>query len=279
MKVISVKLILLAAVFYSGISHCSEAGIPTIKPACSKFHQAYIGSYGSKDVELLRECALSEDLSSIIRLAKLDYMYHEKEYSRNGIKLYHMAEAMGDVSGLSVLAEYYYEQLAEDKAYLSKAVEFSKKAFESSHDDGSLIYAKLLLFGDGVNQDIKLAMKIIKDLSESGSYKAIDLLNIIHKKQFGESYKKIEKPRIFEKKSDPIYPRKAAWKSLGGYVITSFYLDEDGFPQDVRVLESYPKKMFVKSALKATRRTQYVEKGLPGDKERRMYAHTFMISK
>ncbi len=47
----------------------------------------------------------------------------------------------------------------------------------------------------------------------------------------------------------PGYPRKAIEEKLSGWVRLEFFIDDNGVPVDIKVAESHPGDVFVKSAL------------------------------
>ncbi|WED28967.1 energy transducer TonB [Vibrio sp. DW001] len=56
---------------------------------------------------------------------------------------------------------------------------------------------------------------------------------------------------------NPIYPRKALQRKIEGYVVFSFDIDRAGKPQNIKIEESYPSRVFNREALKALKRWKY----------------------
>ncbi len=56
---------------------------------------------------------------------------------------------------------------------------------------------------------------------------------------------------------EPIYPRRAAERSIQGWVVMRFRLDPAGWPQAVRVIDSAPAKTFDKAAVSAVSKWRY----------------------
>ncbi len=55
----------------------------------------------------------------------------------------------------------------------------------------------------------------------------------------------------------PIYPQRAIFRNIEGYVIVEFTVTESGSTEAIRIIEAEPDKIFNKSAIKATARSRY----------------------
>lgn len=56
---------------------------------------------------------------------------------------------------------------------------------------------------------------------------------------------------------DPSYPRKAAIKGIEGYVKLKFSVNEQGYVENIEVLEEKPRRTFAKSAVRALKKWRY----------------------
>lgn len=55
----------------------------------------------------------------------------------------------------------------------------------------------------------------------------------------------------------PLYPRKAAMKSIQGWTRFSFDLDKNGVPRNIHLIESFPQGVFDKSSMKAVNKWRF----------------------
>ncbi|MCE0492513.1 energy transducer TonB [Vibrio salinus] len=65
---------------------------------------------------------------------------------------------------------------------------------------------------------------------------------------------------------EPNYPTRALRRNIEGYVIVQFDINEEGRPFNVRVIESKPKNIFNREALRAVKRWKYqpsIDNGQP----------------
>lgn len=178
----------------------------------------------------------------------------------------------------------------EAGAYKQAFMEFQALA-EIGHKGAQFNLGVMYLEGTGVQADPVKAYAWIK-LADKQAQKEHEFLNEIHQqlneeqrkeaefyfnsldKSFSEEvlklalepiYKPIEKSNKVNKSSGmkpvrqkpPSYPREAAYQGVEGWVITSFYLNEEGFPSDISVIESFPGDVFVKNSLKAIEKWQF----------------------
>jgi protein TonB len=58
-------------------------------------------------------------------------------------------------------------------------------------------------------------------------------------------------------RKEPRYPRRALQRSIEGYVVMSFTIDERGRPTDIEVLEAKPKRVFEREAMVALKQWKY----------------------
>ncbi len=63
---------------------------------------------------------------------------------------------------------------------------------------------------------------------------------------------------------EPKYPPRALKRGMEGYVILAFYIDEQGRTQDITVAEVEPSKIFVRTAIRALKKTKYQPKLVNG---------------
>ncbi len=61
------------------------------------------------------------------------------------------------------------------------------------------------------------------------------------------------------------YPSRAVKDRIEGYVVFEFDISKKGKPINIAILESYPKKIFVKSATRAFRQYKYKKIKLNGE--------------
>jgi protein TonB len=74
-----------------------------------------------------------------------------------------------------------------------------------------------------------------------------------------------ERPRaIALKKGKAPYPIVAAIKSVEGYVRVSYDINEQGNPININVIESVPKEIFDKAAIKSISKWKYAPKVVNG---------------
>lgn len=66
-------------------------------------------------------------------------------------------------------------------------------------------------------------------------------------------------------KVQPVYPRRALSRGVEGYVIVEFTVTRAGTTRDLRVVESQPKGVFDKAALKAAEKFKYKPRVLDGE--------------
>ncbi|MFV0448100.1 MAG: energy transducer TonB [Vibrio sp.] len=59
---------------------------------------------------------------------------------------------------------------------------------------------------------------------------------------------------------EPTYPARALQRGIEGYVVMSFTIDETGKPTDIQVLESEPKRVFERDAIRALSNWKYQPK-------------------
>ncbi|MHC9510303.1 TonB family protein [Kangiella sp. M94] len=180
----------------------------------------------------------------------------------------------------------HYEEGQFEKAYK----EFQSLA-EVGHQGAQFNLGILYLEGSGTQQDLVKAFSWIK-LSDEDKGKETELLNEIsqhftdekqkeadffyetlHKTYSPEAlrialtpvYKPIEltsnkdkSPSLKPiKQRSPSYPRDAAMKGVEGWVIVSFYLNENGFPSDIAVDKAFPGDTFVKNTLNSIEDWQF----------------------
>lgn len=67
------------------------------------------------------------------------------------------------------------------------------------------------------------------------------------------------------RRSNPRYPRRAKLKKLDGFVKLIFTISKEGNVSNVRVLDSKPKGIFEKSAIKAMKRWKFKHTGIQKD--------------
>lgn len=174
----------------------------------------------------------------------------------------------------------HYEEGHYQKAFM----EFQSLA-EVGHTGAQFNLGILYLEGAGTKQDLVKAYGWIK-LSDANRGEETELLNEItqhfneekqneadffygtlNKTYSSEALKlalePIYKPIELTPKNDnpsnlkpikqkpPVYPREAAWEGIEGWVLVSFFLNEDGYPIDIAVEQSFPGDIFVKSSLGA----------------------------
>ena len=75
---------------------------------------------------------------------------------------------------------------------------------------------------------------------------------------------KLKNPGIPEYKENPLYPKYAARKGVGGWVKMSFDITEDGFVTNIRVVDASPRRKFDSSAKKALSKWKYSPKTVDG---------------
>ncbi len=56
---------------------------------------------------------------------------------------------------------------------------------------------------------------------------------------------------------EPVYPRKALQRKIEGYVVLSFDINESGRPENIKVEEEKPPRVFSHEAMKALKRWKY----------------------
>lgn len=66
-------------------------------------------------------------------------------------------------------------------------------------------------------------------------------------------------------KVQPVYPRRALSRNIEGYVIVEFTVTRAGTVRDVRVVESDPRGIFEKAAIKAAEKFKYKPRVLDGE--------------
>lgn len=65
-------------------------------------------------------------------------------------------------------------------------------------------------------------------------------------------------------KTQPIYPKKALWKKICGYVVTSFTVTKEGRVKDIKVIESEPPEIFDKAAIYVVKKYLYNPRKVDG---------------
>lgn len=66
-------------------------------------------------------------------------------------------------------------------------------------------------------------------------------------------------------KVQPIYPRRAQERGIGGYVMLEFTVTELGTVEDIVVIEADPKGYFERAAMRAARKFKYKPKVIDGE--------------
>jgi len=69
---------------------------------------------------------------------------------------------------------------------------------------------------------------------------------------------------------EPIYPRRALQRKIQGFVVLSFDIDPSGRPQNVKVKEANPARVFNREALKALKRWKYQPMMVNGEAKERI---------
>ncbi len=78
----------------------------------------------------------------------------------------------------------------------------------------------------------------------------------------------------------PQYPRKAAMDGVQGFVTLEFTVQPDGSPKDVRVINSNPRRMFDRAALRAVYKWKFkprVEDGIAIEQHNMRYTMEFKL--
>jgi protein TonB len=69
---------------------------------------------------------------------------------------------------------------------------------------------------------------------------------------------------------EPVYPRKALQRKIQGYVVLTFDIDKRGQPQNIKVIEAQPARIFNREANKALRNWKYQPKIINGETQEQL---------
>ena len=78
----------------------------------------------------------------------------------------------------------------------------------------------------------------------------------------------------------PLYPRRAAIKSIEGYVTFGFDIDADGKPKNIRVIESVPTGVFDDVGMDSLQQSRFEVPQIDGEKVRQknmQYTYEFTM--
>lgn len=68
---------------------------------------------------------------------------------------------------------------------------------------------------------------------------------------------------------EPVYPRKALLRKIEGYVVLSFAIDRSGKPDNIKIVEAKPARVFNREALKALKSWRYQPQMVNGKARKR----------
>ena len=178
-----------------------------------------------------------------------------------------------------------------EKGQFEKAYKEFQSLAEVGHKGAQFNLGILYLEGSGTKQDLVKAYGWIK-LSDEEQGKETELLNEISKhftdekqKEADFFYKTLHNTYSSEalklalepvyrpikitaakdkssslkpiKQKAPVYPREAQLEGIEGWVMVSFYLNENGYPTDIALEKAFPGDTFVRSSLGAIEDWQF----------------------